>query len=288
MDHQTEWRLEAARTLTEKLKDKTGIRAVMVGGSAARGYADVYSDLELIAYWDRPPGTEEKRAIAGGLGAVRRYPKIDHGHESALEIEGFPVDLWHKSVSEEEGVLDRVLNGFSTELGDNNVVDTVHTGIPLYGEELVQSWQTRTEEYPDELARSFLDGYLPHFHLRQLDFAARRNNPAALYNILSNIQSSLFIVLLALNGSYFPTYKWMFKRLHELPAKPENLEWRLREMYKESPTKAAARLREVLEETLQLVKDRYPDLDTEFARYGIDQPLPERFSDSPFKPDQHG
>ncbi|SEJ44830.1 protein of unknown function [Bhargavaea ginsengi] len=283
MDHQTEWRLDAARNLAEKLKGKAGIRAILVGGSAARGYSDVYSDLELIAYWDRQPNKEEKRAIAGELGAVHRYPKIDHGHESALEIEGFPVDLWHKSVSEEEDILDRVFDEFSTDLGAHNVVDTVRTGIPLYGEELVRKWQERTEQYPDELARRFLDEYLPHFHLRQLHFAARRNNPAAFFNIMSNIQSSLFIVLLALNGSYFPTYKWMFKRLHELPVKPENLEWRLREMYRESPTEAAARMQEVLEETLQLVEAQYPDLDTEFARYGVDQPVPERFSDSPFE-----
>lgn len=283
MDHQTKWRLDAAGMLTEKLRKKSGIRAVMVGGSAARGYSDVYSDLELIAYWDRPPGTEEKRAIAGELGAVHRYPKIDHGHESALEIEGFPVDLWHKSVSEEEDVLDRVLKEFGTDLGDSNVIDTIRTGIPLYGEELVQGWQARTGQYPDELAHRFLGEYLPHFHLRQLHFAARRNNPAAFFNILSNIHSSLFIVLLALNGSYFPTYKWMFKRLHELPVKPENLEWRLREMYRESPTAAAGSLREVLEETLKLVEAQYPDQDTEFARYGVDQPLPERFSDSPFE-----
>lgn len=282
MDHQTEWRLDAARTLAEKLKGKAGIRAIMVGGSAARGYSDVYSDLELIAYWDRPPGKEEKRVIAGELGAVYRYPKIDHGHESALELEGFPVDLWHKSVSEEEGILERVLDESSTDLGANNIIDTVRTGLPLYGEELVRKWQERTEQYPDELARRFLDEYLPHFHLRQLHFAARRNNPAAFYNILSNIHSSLFIVLLALNGSYFPTYKWMFKRLHELPVKPENLEWRLREMYRESPIEAAGRLSEVLEETLQLVEAQYPDLDIEFARYGVDQPVPERFSDSPF------
>src|SRR5690606_26316645 len=221
------------------------------------------SDLELIAYWDRQPGTEEKRVIAAELGAVRRYPKIDHGHESALEIKGFPVDLWHKSVSEEEGILDRVLVESSTDLGANNIIDTVRTGLPLYGEELVRKWQERTDQYPDELARRFLDEYLPHFHLRQLHFAARRNNPAAFYNIMSNIQSSLFIVLLALNGSYFPTYKWMFKRLHELPVKPENLEWRLREMYRESPTEAAGRLREVLDETLQLAEAQYPDLDTE-------------------------
>ncbi|MGM9919782.1 MAG: hypothetical protein ACI33O_00945 [Bhargavaea sp.] len=288
MDHQTEWRLDAARALAEKLKGKAGIRAIIAGGSAARGYADVYSDLELIAYWDRVPGTEEKRAIAGELGAVHRYPEIDHGHESALEIEGFPVDLWHKSITEEEDVLDRVMKDLSTDLGDNNVVDTVRTGIPLYGEELVQGWQKRTEPYPDELARRFLDEYLPHFHLRQVQFAAHRNNPAAFYNILSNIHSSLFIVLLALNGSYFPTYKWMFKRLHELPAKPENLEWRLREMYREAPTDAADRLREVLGETLELVEAQYPDLDIGFARYGVDQPLPERFSDSPFDPNKQG
>lgn len=284
MDHQTKWRLDAARMLAEKLKGVDGIRAVMAAGSAARGYSDVYSGLELIAYWDRPPGAEEKRAIARELGAS--CPEIGRGHESALVMNGFPVGLRHQSASGEEGVLDRVLKDFTTDLNDNNVADTVRTGIPLYGEELVREWQGRASEYPEKLARRFLDEYLPHFRLRQLQFAARRNNPAAFYNILSNIQSSLFIVLLALNGSYFPTYKWMFKRLHELPAKPENLEWRLREMYREPPAKAAGRMQEVLEETLELVEAQYPDLDTESARCGVDQPLPERFSESPFKSDR--
>jgi hypothetical protein len=39
-----------------------------------------------------------KQSIIAALEAEHRYPKIDQGHESALLINGFPVDLWHHTV----------------------------------------------------------------------------------------------------------------------------------------------------------------------------------------------
>jgi hypothetical protein len=152
----------------------------------------------------------------------------------------------------------------------------------LYGAELVEKWKNNAAIYPEELSVRFLQAYLPHFHLRQLNFAAHRDNPTAHYAMLSDIQSSLFLVLLAINQSYFPTFKWMFKRMATLPLVPANVESRLRQMFYEPPLRAASQLHSVLEETLDIIEKKYPQIDLEFARYGLNQAQPKVFDRTPF------
>ncbi|GGH87929.1 putative nucleotidyltransferase [Pullulanibacillus pueri] len=274
----SQWRLDFARHLNTKLCRFSGVQAVLVGGSVARGYADDYSDLELILYWKDAPDPEIKRTIITALEAEYRYPTFDHGHESALLIHGFPVDLWHKTLSQEEATLKEVLDEYSINLDKSNILDTLRFGIPLHGKENIDSWKARVEQYPETLSISFLEHYLPHFHLRQLYFAVRRENSTAIYAMLSAIQSSLFLILLALNRSYFPTYKWLYKRLADLPLVPEQLEARLKQMFREPPIDAAVHLHSVLTETLALVEERFPKLDTTFAHYGLDQKPPKTYT----------
>jgi hypothetical protein len=271
MNIHVQWRLELARDLSTRLRRFPGNRAMVVGGSVARGYSDAYSDLELLVFWDQAPEREVRDEIRSDLGATFRYPEIDPGHDSALLIRSVPVALWHITIASQETTIKSVLDEYSIDLTASNMLDTVCTGIPLHGADLVQQWQKRVREYPDELAIRFLDTYLSHFHLRQLNFAARRDNPTAYYAILSAIQCSLFLVLLAVNHSYFPTYKWMYQRLSELAIGPNEIGARLRGMFHEPPLRAANQLHDVLAETLAIAEARYPQVDTVFARFGLHQ-----------------
>lgn len=164
-----------------------------------------------------------------------------------------------------------VLVDYSLDLVANNRLDIMRWCIPLRGDELAQRWQAMSQEYPEELVIGFLQTYLPHFHLRQLNLAAHRDNPTRFYHTLSDIQCSLFLVLLALNQAYFPTFKWIYPSLASLPIGPERVGARLERMYHQPPIGAAARMREVLAETLAIVEARYPQLDTAYPRYGLDQ-----------------
>lgn len=271
MNHHARWRLDLARDLSTNLYRYAGIQAIVVGGSVARGYSDAFSDLELMLFWDKAPALDVRHEIIADLRAEYRYPDIDSGHDTALLIRGVPVDLWHNTVAGEYAAMDTVLHEYSLDLTASNVLDTVRTCIPLYGEDLVQQWKERVQEYPEELAARFLQTYLPHFHLRQLNLAARRNNPTAFYHILSDIQCSLFLILLALNRSYFPTYKWMYHSLVGMPTGPRQIAARLRQMFHEPPLRAATQLHAVLAETLAIVEAHYPQVDTAFAHYGLDQ-----------------
>ncbi len=197
MNNQSKWRLDFAKQLHSKLRHFSEVHAILVGGSVARGYSDVYSDLELILYWAEYPCEDTRYSIINDLNAKFRYPKLDHGHESALLINGFPVDLWHRTIAEEEIMMNKVLHEYSLDLNANNTLDTIRNGIPLYGKDLMQKWKKDVTKYPEELSIRFLEEYLPHFHLRQLNFAVHRDNPTAIYAMISAIQSSLFLILLA-------------------------------------------------------------------------------------------
>lgn len=277
MNEHARWRLDLARAISPQLYRFAGLRAVVVGGSVARGYSDAYSDLELLLFWDAAPDSDVRRQIIADLRAEFRYPDTDPSHDSALLIRGVPVDLWHLTVASQEAALHQVLDEYSIDLDVSNVLDTMHACIPLHGHDLVRQWKSRVQAYPDELALRFLHAYLPHFHLRRLNFAVHRDNPTAYYHTLTDIQSSLFVILLALNKSYFPTYKWMYPVLESMTIAPERIGPRLRQMLDEPPLRAVAQLRDVLAETLTLVETRCPQLDpadVAWARYALEQPMP--------------
>ena len=273
MNPHVAWRLDLARDLAACLRPFSGLRAVLVGGSVARGYSDPWSDLELLLYWDADPEPDLRRGVMAALGATLRYGPDHPGHWSACLIGGFPVDVWHRTGAAEEAALDAVLGDYSLDLIANNLLDTIRSGIPLVGGEVIQSWKDRLAVYPDGLTLRFLEHYLPHFHLRHLQYAARRDNPTAFFHTLSDIQCSLFLVLLALNGRWFPTYRWMYPALDAMPVVPADIGPRLRRMYREPPRMAASQLRDVLAETLGLVRTHVPRLDSlllEPERYELD------------------
>lgn len=274
MDDELRWRRAFARDLVDRLPALPGLRAAFVGGSVARGYSDAYSDIELLLLWERTPDPAMRRAIHDAWRADHRLPPAHPSHDSALLIGGVPVDLWQRTVAEQESALDRVLRDHSRDLAANAELDMVCTGLPLRGEALVRGWQARAADYPEALTLGFLREQLPHFHLRQLGLAAVRDNPTAFYHTLSDLHCTLFLVLLALNGAYFPTFKWLYRRLDELPIAPMAIGPRLRRMFREPPPVAAAQLHAVLLETIALVEGRYPQLDADvlaWARHGLTQ-----------------
>lgn len=248
-----------------------GIDMIAVLGSVARGYSDEYSDLELMLLWDRAPSPDQQAALVRQLQAQHRHPAFEPGHHSAFFIQGIPVDLWHTTRAQEAAFIQAVLDDLSLDLVANNRVETLLTCIPLVGADHAAAWKARIQSYPRELAVQFIQTYIPHFHLRQLTFAAQRDNPTAYYHTLSDIQCSLFLVLLALNAAYFPTFKWMYPALQSMPHAPPQIAAQLHAMFYEPPIQAAKHLRAVLEETLNLVEAAYPHIDTTRARYGLDQ-----------------
>lgn len=274
MRQEVSWRLEFAGKLNERLaafQGLGGIQAVAVGGSVARGLSDVYSDLELILLWENTPDTPTQQAVMIALGATYQHPASHPAHASAFWVQGVPVDVWHLTRAVEEATLRRVLEEYSLDLAASNRLDTFHNCIPFYGHDLLDEWKARLENYPGELTEHFLRVYLPDFHLRHLYTATRRDNPTAYYHTLTDVQCTLFVVLLALNHVYFPTFKWMYPVLETLQVGPQDTAARMRRMFEVPPPQAAELLNGVLAETLSIVEKHYPQIDTGAVRDSLDQ-----------------
>ena len=255
------WRLEAARQIARRLRGIEGLRAVIVAGSVARGYADEYSDLELPLFWDELPSDATRHAVIRALEADFLRPYNGPAQEDNLLINGFQVDLWQCSVPFEEDTLDDVLQRYSTDLGASNFMDTVRTCIPLVGEVLIANWKQRASTYPEPLAVRNLQEQLPHFEIGHLMIHALRDNPALVYERISDMQQHLFLVLLALNHAYFPSPKWLYRTIEALPVQPVQAAQRMRQVFQLGQVQAAQAMIDLLSETLALVKQAYPQID---------------------------
>ena len=261
-----EWRLNFARGLAEKICQFSGVLAIVVGGSVAHGWADEYSDLELPVFWETLPDDAARLALVQSLGAEFLYGYDGPAHEDQLLLNGFQFDLWHNTVAGEEAVFTAVLEEYSTDLGDSNFMDTVQACIPLHGEEIIRGWKKRAQEYPQGLATRFINERLAYFSTGQLRLAGQRENPTEFYNYLCRLHQEVFLVLLALNRRYFPTFKWMYRVIEEMQVKPVHAGERLRSMFGMPFNEATNCIQGVLLEILALVDQQNLPVNTVEAR----------------------
>lgn len=258
----TKWRIDFARQLASLLESFEGIKAIVIAGSVARGFADAYSDIEMPLFWATLPDDAARHKIVKTLGGEFLYVYDGPAREDQLLIEGIQVDLWHISTMHEEEILEAVLDGHQFDLGTLNALDTIRSCIPLYGHDLVQEWKHRAQQYPDQLAQKIIQKHLASFSTGELFVHAQRGNPTAFHAQLSFLQQEAFLVLLALNRMYFPTFKWMYRVLESMPIKPADVEDRFRSAYAATSAEALEGTKSVLEEIIQLVEKQFPKIDT--------------------------
>lgn len=258
----TKWRMEFAQRLVGCLAAFEGIRAIVVAGSVARNYADEYSDIEIPLFWEALPDDTTRHAIVAALDASFLYAYSGPAWEDQLLVSGVQVDLWHIAVADEETTLAAVLRDCRSDLSSLNALDTLRSCIPLYGEDIIQSWKTQAQEYPEALVKKVVEEHLAAFSKAELSILAQRDNPTGFCAQLSRLQQEVFLVLLALNQSYFPTFKWLYRALESMQVKPENVDQRLRRAFVAPYEEAIADTKQLLEETLRLVETQFPQMDT--------------------------
>lgn len=257
-----EWRINFAKHLAKRLETFEGIKAIVIAGSVARGYADEYSDIEIPIFWDTLPTDATRHAIVNTLNAKFLYAYDGPAHEDQLIIDGIQVDLWDISTTHQEEVLNDVLCKHHFDLGTLNALDTIRSCIPLFGHEIVQKWKLHAQEYPEELAEKIIQEHLTTFSIGGLFILAKRDNPTAFYSQLSLLQQEAFLVLLALNRRYFPTFKWLYQTLNSMQIKPDAIDRRFRKAYEMPYAEAIENTKSILEEIVHLVERQFPQIDT--------------------------
>jgi len=149
---ETRRRLDLARRIAPAYVRNVKIKAIIVHGSVARGWADRYSDLEMRAFWKGAPSDAERGKtiqLAGGK-LQRLYPyeaeNIDWTDEFTLD--DIKVDLSHSRLADIDRCMTDVIHRFDPVLLKQQIVAQIRYGIPLHGIARLASWKAQAARYP--------------------------------------------------------------------------------------------------------------------------------------------
>jgi hypothetical protein len=160
---------------------------VLLGGSAARGHADRFSDIEMAVVWTEAPSEADRVAAiaAAGGDVVSLYPpdagvwavawKI--GRRDGIAFTGIEMDMSHCLVETIEQILRDVIDACDPDPDKQLVVGGILHATPLHGRALAEQWQKRAAGYPDGLRLAVVRAHAQIEGLWRLDAFAARDNP---------------------------------------------------------------------------------------------------------------
>jgi hypothetical protein len=209
----------------EDLKNVPGIRAIVLGGSRARGSGDESSDTDLGIYYDpeRPLGVaaleqvaarHDDRKQSGPVTSIGGWgPWINGG--GWLRVDGSAVDLLYRDTSRVESVIDSCIAGHIEVVYQPGhplgFLSSIYAGEiavcqPLWDPTAwVASCKNQLVDYPEalrgELVRRF--GFEAGFCLLIAEKPVRRADVSYVAGCVFRAVSCLLVVLFALNRQHW-------------------------------------------------------------------------------------
>jgi predicted nucleotidyltransferase len=257
-----------ARRIVSAALERKPLRAAILVGSAGRGDADFFSDIDLLFYVDElPPDAifEEIRRVVGGTNPIRRGEPTEEFSSEEFELSGVRTEVSFVTVGRAEERLDQLLDELEA-VGSplQKVLAGILEGLPLHGDELVERWRERVRAYPEPLRRAMIERHWDFFPLWYYgESMAARDAELWRLDMLLDGAFNLLAVLAALNRLYFTRFE--LKRMRALIAKmeivPPRLADRLESLFRLGPERAATEFALLVGETRALVAAELPDLE---------------------------
>jgi predicted nucleotidyltransferase len=213
---------------------------VVLTGSVSRGMADEVSDIEMLVVTTEPLELDECFEHARAIGLERMDTWGPQGTDTKRVfgyLEGVPIELiwWSRDFAETS--VAAILAGEPSGSGD-----ALANGVALRSAGLLDDWQARLRDYPDEVAAERIE-----------DAALRPGDRLALVELIYDDAMRVLKIVYAVNRVWPPTTKRLAERLEELPLKPDRLAERIEEALTEpSPAQAALVMKELQLETAEL------------------------------------
>jgi predicted nucleotidyltransferase len=230
------------------------VEEVVITGSVSRGVADEASDIEMLVVTSEALELEEcfEHARAAGLEQLDTWgPQGTDTKRVFGYREGVPIELVWWSREFAEASVAGILAGEPSGSGD-----ALAHGVAIRSAGLLEDWQRRLKDYPNELAAARIEdaaltwgGYAPEGWLTVI----RPGERVALVELIYDDAMRVLRIVYAINRVWPPTTKRLAARLDELPVKPERLADRIEEALTETdPKRAALAMKELQLETAEL------------------------------------
>lgn len=270
-----EKRMQLAQQNAARFAQNKQVIGILLAGSVSRGTADTYSDIDCSIYYASPPSEAEfealcDQAVASGGGVFGGTAAS--GFAVYEYINGIKCDFGHIAFDQVTQQLQKLIDNPPLEGGDDHIfLSGFYDGLPLYGSDLISSWQRKLDSYPTELADGWVQKHLrfsPRWVLETMGFA--RGDIAFVQETLLEATNNIFNILCGLNHIYPPgKLKGMAWSIRKMTHKPPNLLTRLENMFQlcyANIDQTVAELYQLIDETLTLVETHMPHIDTSRSR----------------------
>jgi predicted nucleotidyltransferase len=233
------------------------VEEVVLTGSVSRGVADDVSDIEMLVVTRDEPDLEEcfSLAAAAGLSDLGTWGQQGVPTKRVSgNRDGAALELVWWSHTHAESAVDAVF-----EVDSSTTADALAHGVALRTSGLLEQWQERLRDYPEELARARIeDAALTWggFAAAGLLTIVRPGERLAQLERMVDDATRVLRIVFALNRVWQPTTKRLAERVAELPRKPDRLAERIEEALTEpDPRRALLVMTELQAETVALAPD---------------------------------
>ena len=250
-------RTETLRALAQRVADDLPAEVaeeIVLTGSVSRDMADEVSDIEMLIVTPEPLELEECFGFARGAGLEGLDTWGAQGGP-ARRVSGYrdgePLELvwWPREFAEEQ--IDALFAGNVT-----SSADAIAHGVPLRTSGLLEAWQERLSDYPEELAAAQIEeaalpwgGFTPAGVLT----IVRPDERLSLMEWMFDGAIRVLKIVFALNRVWQPTTKRLAVRVEALATKPDRLAERIEEALTEpDPRRALLVMTELQLDTVQL------------------------------------
>jgi len=197
------------------------VEEVVLTGSVSRGVADDVSDIEMLVVTRDDPELEEcfSLAAAAGLRDLGTYGRQGGPTKRVSGTrDGAALELVWWSRAHSGSAVDAIFEGDSS-----STADALANGVALRTSGLLEQWQERLRDYPEELARARIeDAALTWggFAAAGLLTIVRPGERLVQLERMVDDAARVVQIVFALNRVWEPTTKRLADRVAELPASP--------------------------------------------------------------------
>lgn len=275
MTEHSAWRISLAHKIAPAFTSNPKIEACFVFGSAAVGISDQYSDLELAFIWSQLPSAEELQATAQRVGVkgweIELYGEARQRWLEQFYLYGMKVEAGHWTREMIDSIVIDVVERYDVSqyglvFEKQAIAFHLQRAVVLHGEEIIKQWQTQLSPYPEELAVAMVQKHLKFRPFDGPQILTERLEIPMLYENRCAIVRSLLNILFGLNRFYHPGFKWTRYWLEEMSIKPSGFFNRLEHIFQSDAASGTHELRQLVEETFDLVEQCLPQVDLKQQR----------------------
>jgi hypothetical protein len=252
---------------------------VLLAGSAAKGTADAFSDLDVIVVWDgEPDGAFLEAAPLPGGDRLTNVVHPDGGRVEQYWVGDLKVDVASMRRSSVEELLDDVVVRFDPDPMKQKVCQGFAEGVALHGAPALEELRaSHLASFPDGLVTALVGAHLRFVPLwAPLRMGLERGDLIAYYDLVLVDVRAVLAVLAALNRVWWsvtPEAKWNAHLLERCALAPDRTAARLQRLLAEPSAEAVADVDHLLREVVDLVEQHAPEVSTAAVRRVLDLEL---------------